>query len=70
MSFSPSYCSLSHLLVARHDQCASFLETTADLILMLMVMGDCLKTVSEMIGSFWEEATAELVSSLRGDSGD
>lgn len=70
MSISSSYCSLSHLLVAQQAQCASFSETTADLILMVMVMGDCLKTVSEMIESFWEEATAELVGSLGGDSGD
>lgn len=69
MSLSSSYCSLSHLLVAQQAQCASFSETTADLILMVMVMGDCLKTVSEMIESFWEEA-AELVSSLGDDSGD
>lgn len=37
---------------------------------MLMVIGECLKTASEMIESFWEEATAELVGSLGGDSGD
>lgn len=38
---------------------------------MVLVMGGgYLKTVSEMIESFWEEATAELVGSLGGDSGD
>lgn len=37
---------------------------------MVLVMGGYLKTVSEMIESFWEEATAELVVSLGGDSGD
>lgn len=70
MSLSSSYCSLSHLLVAQHAQCVSFSETTAALNFMLMMIGGCLKTASEMIESFWEETTAELVGSLGGDSGD
>lgn len=37
---------------------------------MVLVMGGYLKTVPEMIESFWEEDTAELVGSLGGDSGD
>lgn len=70
MSLSSSYCSASHRLVVQHAQCGSFSEITADLIFMLMRIGRGSKIASEAIKSFWEEATAELVCSLGGDSGD